>query len=124
MADQQPSGILRYFEYEHLTGPIKIVSATFWSMSRYLEGTLPAGPEKSVALRKLLEAKDAAVRAALDLDPSTPVALGVGLNGKTICADGGHEVAWDATLREGVCATCGRTWTVDEWARTYGKQSR
>jgi hypothetical protein len=28
---------------------------------------LPAGPEKSTGLRKLLEAKDAFVRAALDL---------------------------------------------------------
>lgn len=63
------SPILRYFSFEHLTRqPMRDVSAMFTTVAEELERILPAGPEKTVALRKLLESKDAAVRAALDLD--------------------------------------------------------
>lgn len=63
----EPSPILRYFEYAHLRSPLREVSAEFYELARTIEATLPAGAEKSTALRKLLEGKDAAVRAALDL---------------------------------------------------------
>lgn len=59
------SQILRYFEHEHLPAPLALVSRQFYDLAHYLEGLLPDGPEKTVALRKLLESKDAAVRAAL-----------------------------------------------------------
>lgn len=60
--------ILRYFEHEHLTdGPLRATSAKFHAFATEVDETLPDGPEKSTALRKLLEAKDAAVRAALDV---------------------------------------------------------
>lgn len=60
--------ILRYFAYEHLPeGPLRDTSAKFAALAADVDETLPNGPEKSTALRKLLEAKDAAVRAALDL---------------------------------------------------------
>lgn len=59
--------ILRYFEYAHLPAHLQPVSAIFHKAARQIDAELPAGSEKSVALRKLLEAKDAAVRAALDL---------------------------------------------------------
>lgn len=36
-----------------------------------MDRELPNGPEKSAGLRKLLEAKDCFVRAALDLTPAT-----------------------------------------------------
>jgi hypothetical protein len=61
------SPIMRYFAYTHLTDSLQQVSKPFCDLAQYVEVTLPDGPEKSVALRKLLEAKDAAVRAALDL---------------------------------------------------------
>lgn len=62
------SEIIRHFDYEHLpTGPLQVTSANFWRLAMLLNLYLPDGPEKSVALRKLLESKDAAVRAALDL---------------------------------------------------------
>lgn len=61
--------ILRYFAFEHLPeGPLRDTSARFAEVAEDMGKTLPDGPEKSVALRKLLEAKDAAVRAALDAE--------------------------------------------------------
>lgn len=62
----QRSPIMRYFEFEHLPEKLREVSISFSNIAWEMEGTLPSGPEKSTALRKLLEAKDAAVRAALD----------------------------------------------------------
>ena len=61
------SPIMRYFTFAHLPGKLQDVSAAFAGVATYVEKTLPNGAEKSTALRKLLEAKDAAVRAALDL---------------------------------------------------------
>lgn len=68
MATTGPSSpLLRYFEFDHLrAGPLRNTSRPFHEFARELEATLPPGPEKTVALRKLLESKDAAVRAALD----------------------------------------------------------
>lgn len=61
-----PSPIMRYFAYAHLPPHLQEVSQPFCELAEHIENTLQSGPEKSVALRKLLEAKDAAVRAALD----------------------------------------------------------
>lgn len=61
--------ILRYFEYGHLKAPQRQVSQSAATLATEWDRTLPDGPEKSVALRKLLEAKDAAVRASLDASP-------------------------------------------------------
>lgn len=61
--------ILRYFTYEHLTrSPLRDVSKLFHDLADTLDAQLPDGPEKSTALRKLLESKDAAVRSALDIE--------------------------------------------------------
>ncbi|HKZ21203.1 MAG TPA: hypothetical protein VJQ57_13975 [Acidimicrobiia bacterium] len=61
------TAILRYFEYAHLPPRLRDVSAPFSALAQKLAVTLE-GPELTVALRKLLESKDAAVRAALDLE--------------------------------------------------------
>lgn len=61
------SPILQYFDYGHLkSDALKKTSSNFYYLAHLLEETLPDGAEKSVALRKLLESKDAAVRSALD----------------------------------------------------------
>mgnify|MGYP007112272844 CR=1 FL=1 len=60
-----PPDILRFFDFRHLSGTLREVSALCCDLAHTLEEILPDGPEKSVALRKILEAKDAAVRAAL-----------------------------------------------------------
>lgn len=64
--DPEVSPILRYFVYDHLPMKLQEVSKHFADTAETMEAILPRGPEKSTALRKLLEAKDAAVRAALD----------------------------------------------------------
>ena len=56
--------VLRYFKFGHLPDHLKAVSAPFAQLANDLAQSLE-GPELTVALRKLLEAKDAAVRAAL-----------------------------------------------------------
>lgn len=62
---RQAESILQFFAYEHLPEKLKIVSAPFFEMAARIVGTLPGCAERTVALRKLLEAKDAAVRAAI-----------------------------------------------------------
>lgn len=59
--------ILKYFAFAHLPDELKVVSRPFYDLAWAMEANLPPGPEKSTALRKLLESKDAAVRAALDI---------------------------------------------------------
>jgi hypothetical protein len=58
--------IARYFDYGHLpVGPLRGVSGACSDLAETLIGTLPDGPELTAGLRKLLEAKDCFVRAAL-----------------------------------------------------------
>lgn len=57
--------ILRYFHYAHLPEKLKAISEGFCRQARFLIDSLPRNPERTVALRKLLEAKDCAVRANL-----------------------------------------------------------
>lgn len=59
--------LIRYFSYEHLPEKLSNISRHFWSLAQWIDANLPDGAEKTVALRKLLESKDAAVRSALDL---------------------------------------------------------
>ena len=58
--------IIQFFSYQHLPKNLKDVSRPFRDLAVKLDEDLPGGPEKTVALRKLLESKDCAVRAALD----------------------------------------------------------
>lgn len=58
--------ILKYFEYKHLPAHLQSISAQFSSLAHWLVTMELDGPELTVCLRKLLEAKDCAVRAALD----------------------------------------------------------
>lgn len=55
--------ILQFFAYSHLPPHLQAVSKPFGDMAHQIVDTLPRNPERTVALRKLLEAKDAAVRA-------------------------------------------------------------
>jgi len=61
----QVDSVLQYFEYHHLPPRLQDFSAPFGNLARQIIDTTPRNPERTVALRKLLEAKDAAVRAAL-----------------------------------------------------------
>lgn len=79
MTDQKPDHILQFFAYAHLPPHLRAASKPFCDFAHAivlgdnqpnevtgnvtLGGPLPRNPERTVALRKLLEAKDAAVRA-------------------------------------------------------------
>lgn len=63
--------ILQFFRYDHLPPHLAVVSAPFKVIADSIVRDLPRNPERSVALRKLLEAKDAAVRAALYAEPGS-----------------------------------------------------
>ncbi len=81
MTDDKPptEHILQFFAYAHLPPHLAMVSKPFCDLAHAIvngdnvpeAGTvtmgnpLPRNPERTVALRKLLEAKDAAVRALL-----------------------------------------------------------
>ena len=54
--------------FRHLPAHLQAVSAPFAVLADSLVAELPRNPERTVALRKLLEAKDAAVRARLAKD--------------------------------------------------------
>lgn len=73
----QPEHILQFFAYAHLPPHLQAVSKPFSVLAHAIvlgdsmpdpgkvtmAEPLPRNPERTVALRKLLEAKDAAVRA-------------------------------------------------------------
>lgn len=59
------SPIMKYFTYEHLPAHLQEISKPIGDLARQMDETLPDGAEKSTGLRKLLEAKDALVRAKL-----------------------------------------------------------
>lgn len=60
------TGLARYFEYGHLPAHLQAVSKSCHDLAEAMVGDLPDGPELTAGLRKLLEAKDCFVRAALD----------------------------------------------------------
>jgi hypothetical protein len=63
---QQPvEPMLQFFSFEHLPEHLKVVSCKFYELAHSIVALLPRNPERTVALRKLLEAKDCAVRAVL-----------------------------------------------------------
>jgi hypothetical protein len=60
-------GLLRYFSWEHLPAQLQEVSRPCADLAREMVFAIPDGPELTTGLRKLLEAKDCFVRAALDV---------------------------------------------------------
>ena len=58
--------LLQFFEYSHLPEHLQAVSKPFGELAKHLDATLPSNAETTVALRKLLESKDCAVRALLE----------------------------------------------------------
>jgi transglutaminase-like putative cysteine protease len=59
------SELLSFFTYEHLPPRLQEVSRRFAELAAEVARALPSNREKTVALRKLLEAKHCAVRAVL-----------------------------------------------------------
>ena len=61
----ESEAILQFFAYGHLKPELQKPSAMFGELAIWIVRSLPRNPERTVALRKLLEAKDCAVRAAI-----------------------------------------------------------
>jgi len=55
--------IMQFFAYEHLPPERQEVSKWYGEQAKRIVAGRPDNPERAVALRKLLEAKDADVRA-------------------------------------------------------------
>lgn len=92
--------ILHFFHYAHLPAALQSASKPFCDLAEHIVTSLPRNPERTVALRKLLEAKDAAVRANLpapkleDREPSSPAAPGLGEPREV----GGHDIDRDGPV--------------------------
>ncbi len=56
--------IMQFFKYDHLPPQLQEISKPFCELAMFVS-LLKSNPEQSTALRKLLEAKDAAVRAVV-----------------------------------------------------------
>jgi len=74
MADQfahpAVAQILRHFDYSHLPADLQYVSVPFKNIAMRMAEQFD-GPEVTVGLRKLLEAKDCFVRAAVEKNKET-----------------------------------------------------
>jgi len=57
--------IMKYFEYKHLPEHLQKISKPIGELPNRMNAKIENSAEKSAGLRKLLEAKDCLVRAAL-----------------------------------------------------------
>lgn len=63
--DLRADAIMEFFSYTHLPPALQEVSKPYYDMAWGLVDQVPRCAERTVALRKLLESKDCAVRASL-----------------------------------------------------------
>jgi len=55
--------IMVFFDYKHLPPHVQRVSKPYGDLAKWIMDNVPNSAERSVSMRKLLEAKDAGVRA-------------------------------------------------------------
>lgn len=67
--------VLKYFAFRHLPVDLQVVASRCAELANRMVDELPDGPELTAGLRKLLEAKDCFVRAALDARPAPEPAM-------------------------------------------------
>jgi ferritin-like protein len=70
MVERSGTAILQFFEYSHLKPELQRVSKHFYDLAEYVVDHLKDNTERAECLRKLLEAKDCAVRAYIYKEPS------------------------------------------------------
>lgn len=80
-----PEPLLQFFVYEHLPeGKLRDASRPFCLLAEQIVASFPRNAERTVCLRKLLEAKDAGVRTWIFEQPGqgegTPTAAAVALD--------------------------------------------
>ena len=57
--------MLRWFDYSHLPAHLQEYSKPYADLAHWMVENLPRNAERTVALRKLLECKDAGVRSRI-----------------------------------------------------------
>lgn len=62
-SDQTKEPLMQFFAYSHLRPEFQAASKPFGELAEWIVANLPRCDERKMALRKLLEAKDCAVRA-------------------------------------------------------------
>ncbi len=68
--EKKRNPIMRFFSYQHLQKqPLRDISKACCDLAMEMERMLPDNAERSAGLRKLLEAKDCFVRAAIPENP-------------------------------------------------------
>lgn len=63
--NDQSDPMLQFFAFDHLPPELQAVSGRFADLAYSMVALLPRNPERTVMLRKLMEAKDCAVRAKI-----------------------------------------------------------
>ena len=58
--------MMKWLSYAQLPQHLQVVSKPYWDLGILICNAIPAGPERTVALRKLVESKDCAVRAIIE----------------------------------------------------------
>lgn len=67
--DEQKEHIMQFFKWQHLPDEnMRSISKQFADLAQFVVDTTPRSPERTAGLRKLLEAKDCAVRAWIAKD--------------------------------------------------------
>ena len=61
----QVHNVLKYFKYDHLPEELQKISKPFALLALQIQNTMPFNAETATAMRKLLEAKDCAVRSVI-----------------------------------------------------------
>lgn len=62
--------MMQFFAFAHLPAHLQAISRPFGELAQQMVDTLPSNAERTAGLRKLLEAKDCAVRAVLYKEPA------------------------------------------------------
>jgi hypothetical protein len=66
-----PNDLMQFFAFEHLDEYLQLASKPFYDLAYMMDHVLPDNAEKTAAFRKLLEARDGAIR-ALQFNPVAP----------------------------------------------------
>lgn len=66
MSKERPAHILKFFSYAGMPAPLQDMCAGLYALADEMDTTLPECAEKSAGLRKLLEARDCFIRAAVE----------------------------------------------------------
>lgn len=64
----QPNQLLQFFAYDHLPEDKRKISKLFSELAVEIDKNLPNNVEKNTSMRRLLEAKDCAVRSTFFYD--------------------------------------------------------